>query len=335
MIIQCQQCRTRFRFDESLIEGEGVWVRCSRCRHVFFQENPSAASGAAVVPEPAVQAPVEPVGQFHEARVSEFDGRGPLLDDSMDLLHRESSDEEAILDSVAIFRETLEEDRPATEDFEEPSEDEGAWPEESAEEIPEEGEETYEEIERRARRMPWKLLAWMTLIVVLIGGLYLFFFPEVGQQLWHQVSSLALFERIRPVAKQPEVGPAQVLLQDVRQRFVPNGLLGDVRVVEGVAVNGSQYPMTRVSIRAELYDAAGAVVRERSAYCGNLLSEQELATLTEEQMLQELSIPQGSDISNDRIEPEGQIPFMVVFAGEPPGVVKTMVVPAGAERLLQ
>jgi hypothetical protein len=59
-----------------------------------------------------------------------------------------------------------------------------------------------------------------------------------------------------------------------------------------------------------------------------------LATLTEEQMQQELSIPQGSDISNDRIESSGQIPFMVVFANEPPGVVKTTVMPAGAERLL-
>ena len=41
MIIRCRKCETRFRFDETLIRGDGVWVRCSRCQNVFFQERPS------------------------------------------------------------------------------------------------------------------------------------------------------------------------------------------------------------------------------------------------------------------------------------------------------
>jgi predicted Zn finger-like uncharacterized protein len=41
MIIQCRKCETRFRFDENLMEGDGVWVRCSRCQHLFFQERPA------------------------------------------------------------------------------------------------------------------------------------------------------------------------------------------------------------------------------------------------------------------------------------------------------
>ena len=40
MIIQCKQCRTKFRFDDSMMQGSGVWLRCSRCGHVYFQENP-------------------------------------------------------------------------------------------------------------------------------------------------------------------------------------------------------------------------------------------------------------------------------------------------------
>jgi len=41
MIIQCGKCGTEYRFDETLMAGEGAWVRCTRCRNVFFQENPS------------------------------------------------------------------------------------------------------------------------------------------------------------------------------------------------------------------------------------------------------------------------------------------------------
>ncbi|ABK97664.1 DUF3426 domain-containing protein [Pelobacter propionicus] len=35
MIIQCEQCRTKFRLDDSKIKENGVKVRCAKCRHVF------------------------------------------------------------------------------------------------------------------------------------------------------------------------------------------------------------------------------------------------------------------------------------------------------------
>ena len=42
MIIQCRQCRTKYSFDDALMGGDGVWMRCSRCQHVFFQDSPNA-----------------------------------------------------------------------------------------------------------------------------------------------------------------------------------------------------------------------------------------------------------------------------------------------------
>ncbi|PKN77922.1 MAG: hypothetical protein CVU51_16065 [Deltaproteobacteria bacterium HGW-Deltaproteobacteria-1] len=32
MIIQCRQCRTKFRFDDLNMEGDGLWMRCSHNR---------------------------------------------------------------------------------------------------------------------------------------------------------------------------------------------------------------------------------------------------------------------------------------------------------------
>ena len=40
MIIQCRQCRTKYTFDDALMQGDGVWMRCRRCQHVFFWDNP-------------------------------------------------------------------------------------------------------------------------------------------------------------------------------------------------------------------------------------------------------------------------------------------------------
>ena len=39
MIIQCKQCATKFRFSDELMTGDGVWVRCGRCGHEFFEIN--------------------------------------------------------------------------------------------------------------------------------------------------------------------------------------------------------------------------------------------------------------------------------------------------------
>lgn len=172
------------------------------------------------------------------------------------------------------------------------------------------------------------------LILAAAGGA-LFVFPEYGSLVIGELQSLfpGLGLTSSPEAP-PALGPAQVKIVDVRQRFVGNPLLGNLRVVEGLAMNTSPYPMTRIKIRGELYDMAGALVKEGAAFCGNLLSDEELGIMSEEQIFRELAIPQGSDVLNDRIAPQGTIPFMLVFVREPPGVEKTLVLPVAAERLL-
>ena len=44
MIIQCEQCQTRFRLDDSKVTDKGVKVRCAKCKHVFVvkQEQPES-----------------------------------------------------------------------------------------------------------------------------------------------------------------------------------------------------------------------------------------------------------------------------------------------------
>lgn len=48
MIIQCEQCNTKFRLDDAKIKGRGVKVRCSKCKHVFLvqkEERPGTMFG--------------------------------------------------------------------------------------------------------------------------------------------------------------------------------------------------------------------------------------------------------------------------------------------------
>lgn len=48
MIVECQNCTTRFQLDESRIPLVGIRVRCSKCKEAFFLEHPSATQAQAV-----------------------------------------------------------------------------------------------------------------------------------------------------------------------------------------------------------------------------------------------------------------------------------------------
>jgi len=88
-----------------------------------------------------------------------------------------------------------------------------------------------------------------------------------------------------------------------------------------------------MQVKGELYDGNGVITTERFSYSGNLLSDDELATLPEETLQNELDLPMGSDAQNLRIEPKGQIPFMIIFFHEPPGIAKAKVAPSGGQKL--
>ncbi len=177
----------------------------------------------------------------------------------------------------------------------------------------------------------WKVAVWSIFVILIVPAIiYFLVFPQYGDR----------FVKIAnkyfgpPEAPRPEVVVAQVKLQDIRQRILSNYILGQIRVVEGTAVNQADYPICRVVIKGEIVDAYAVVLRERASFAGNILTDEELTTLSEEEILRKLAQPSGQNNSNDKILPNGHIPFMIVFANEPPGLIKTTLTTIGAERLL-
>ena len=306
MVAQCKNCQTKFKFDETLIEGEGIWVRCNQCKNVFFLERPAEAGKAA----PSIQ------------------HKGIDTED----IKQSSPELKSAAPQPATKDQKEDRMRPQTVtvmDIEKEVGDIGKYKSVGAKNVHDDrrhrdkpDEKTIEkQVTPRGRQLVYLL------IVVLIGGVYFTFFAETGWQ--------TAFEKILGISKKSEeVGPAQVDIADMRQRFVSNVTMGTIRILEGTAINRSAFPMTRIKVKGEVTDAYTVVLGVKESYCGNLLNADELATMTEDQVQKELSNPQGSDVSNDRIMPQGRIPFMIVFTREPAGVVKAFATPVGAERLL-
>lgn len=67
MIVTCEGCKARFKFDEKRIKPQGIKVHCSKCRHTFTLK-------PAVSPE---QAPVIRVGPLGESRAGKKEPEAP------------------------------------------------------------------------------------------------------------------------------------------------------------------------------------------------------------------------------------------------------------------
>ncbi|MDD4355917.1 MAG: DUF3426 domain-containing protein [Smithellaceae bacterium] len=354
MIIQCRQCRTKFRFDDLNMEGDGLWMRCSRCHHVFFQENPlkshPPAAASPVLPvftkevepekpstrlafEPAVtpdaSPAVTPAAPPTAEKIPEEDTTDVIHDhDEVSPEHHETEDvttepemanqADLELADITFSRETEElDDTGETMD------------------IPE--EQPPQPIRKKSRR--WMALLWTILVVFVIPAVVSFvIFPKIGERYMklgeHGVKQIInWFGGSNPSTGQYVAGFVKV--QDFRQRFVHNDALGrSIRIVEGTVLNQSDFAIARIMIKVELLDADSVILSERVSYAGNVLTDQELATLPEEEMMKRLSMPEGKNDLNERVVPNGQIPFMLVFTKDPKSTFKTSVIVSGAERLL-
>lgn len=326
MIVQCRQCRTKFRFDDNLMQGDGVWMRCSRCLHVFFQDNPQAAlSGGTlkaeneISPVPEAAAETSAVASTKEMSISGSDEDVSIFLDNV-MMAKKGMSEETIPEEEIKEREEIVKD-----------EDISASPMAQAddEEIKKKNKKSSVGGFRRALRVA----LWIVLVVVVIPALlYVYVFPQTGERLAKM--ALSYLESGSYQAIRPETVIGQIKLQDIRQRILNNHVVGTLRVIEGVALNQADFTVSRIRIKAEIVGDNALVLEERVSFAGNVLSDDDLMVLPEEEILKRLNQPEGINNSNDKIIRGGQIPFMIVFAREPVGVVKTTVRTTAAERLL-
>ena len=381
MIIQCKQCRTKFRFDDSHMQGSGIWLRCSRCGHVYFQENPLAKKpevDSLLEAEPELESkpivskqkfmspeedvhvkenskpPVEIPSVFHR----DENGRTSLdkvmpaekiskpPEETPSVFHRDEHgriSHDKIMAARKRIREEIDLDIEKTQEkiFNEEAEQAEATKKVEETETVEKAEDTKKKnnSSRKVIGKALKIGVW-SVFVILIIPLFIYFYalPQYGEQLVNSGEYLIKkFNEYRGVPEPFTSGSfinQMVKLQDVRYRRVNNYILGQIGVLEGTAVNRADYPLSRIQVKGEIVDAYSVVLGERASYAGNILTDEELINLSEEEILMKLLRPEGLNNSNDKIMPNGQIPFMIVFPNEPSGVIKTTVVTFGAERLL-
>jgi hypothetical protein len=188
-------------------------------------------------------------------------------------------------------------------------------------------------ISRSASKRVWVWTLGTIMLIIIVGGGILLQFPQYCRLAMNELQCLFPGQMSFTAREEspPLSGAVRVKIMDVKQRFLNNVQLGNIRIIEGVVMNTSVYPISKLKVRGELFDEGGTLLRHSLSFCGNMPSDEALEVMSEEQIFQELNNPQGGDAANDKIAPNGTLPFMIIFNREPPGVTRTFVMPVIAE----
>lgn len=288
MIIECKECGTKYRFDETRVGEEGVWVRCTRCGHVF-----------------------------HERKTTEEGAVG------LDRIVTSTAAEES---------GRAEEELPAAGAGEKAPPKEKKSPDERPAPPPE--EMTLPRAKRRQAWTPVRIGLYLAMLVIVLGGVYLYLFPQIGEQVLNLFYSKGPEKAVTVEKKPAPPAPAAgINFSEVRERFLKNLVVGgDILVIQGTAVNDFDYSVSKIRVRGKILDNAGKILGETEVFAGNILTDEELVKFTDKEILDDLSKPEGSDVSNVSIAPKGKIPFMVTFINPPKEVDEFIIELVGFER---
>jgi len=114
--------------------------------------------------------------------------------------------------------------------------------------------------------------------------------------------------------------------------YIDNTKIGKIFVIDGNAINNSSEAKSFIRVKGALFDSTGNSIAEREAYCGNILSKDELAELEADKIDLRIDYPAGESSINLNVSPGKSIPFMIVFFDLPEDLKEFSVESTGAKK---
>ncbi len=276
--------------------------------------------------------------RFDEDRVSE-EGIWVRCNRCGHVFHEKKTAEEKVISpDQAVTPVEREEARPPAEQMRHvAAEDEAPPAEEKVLEEPpsaEPEEVTFPRAKKRQAWTPVRIGLYLAMLVLVLGGVYLYLFPQIGEQVLNLFYNKGPEKALQQEKKSAPPAPVGgINFSEVRERFLKNLIVGgDILVIQGTAVNDFDYSVSKIKVKGKILDNTGKILGETEVFAGNILTDDELVKLTDKEIVDDLAKPEGSDVSNVSIAPKGKIPFMVTFINPPKEVDEFIIELVGFER---
>jgi len=319
MIVECEQCHTKFRLDDKLLKDTGSKVRCSVCSHKFIVFAPKAEKEVSeqLATEPQKESiKEEPASDFDKtllADVIEGVGKAPsekvMVEDVDDTLVEKGPQEDEVepvsfedisqIDS-GIIRAEAPDIGKAMERATKVEEEIIAREEREKEEVGEEEEPVFPRPVIKKKRRPGLLVSILLLILLVVAGAsaLVFFMPDLLPE------SIPFLKR--PAKEQAlDMGTKRLAFRNLEGFFVDSSTAGRLFVVKGSVSNNYPGKRSFIRLKTNILDSAGKIAKSKIVYAGNPISNRDLQTLSMEEV-------------NKRLM--NTIPFMFVLENLPEDV---------------
>jgi predicted Zn finger-like uncharacterized protein len=110
---------------------------------------------------------------------------------------------------------------------------------------------------------------------------------------------------------------AVTILESMQPYFLENDHLGQIFVVEGEVRNDSPSPVSFILVEGKLYTIDSKVSQNQKAYCGNVMSREQLSKLAVGELQNRMMNREGKDQMNVQIASKAKVAFQVVFHNLP------------------
>ncbi len=174
----------------------------------------------------------------------------------------------------------------------------------------------------RAKKRGSKI--WLMLIAIsfvtlaLAGSLYFIFGGDFTTALKRIQQMAGLSTKGKQDPQDP--GTKKLSLYGISGKFMPGKDGKNLFVINGNVKNGYSDKRSHILVRANLIDAKGNVLKSKTAYAGNPITEPEIKTLTYAELEKIMNNPDGKDNANIGILPKESRPFTIIIDEIPENV---------------
>ncbi|MBP1727923.1 MAG: family finger-like protein [Deltaproteobacteria bacterium] len=160
-------------------------------------------------------------------------------------------------------------------------------------------------------RFPLFLILGAILLIVALGVSGVYFFG--GPKAFSRVGLGFLVDWYGD--KNAEEG--SMTIRNLLSSYVVNSSAGELFVVKGEAVNNFKKPRASVQVKLSILGPGGVVLASKSAFCGNSLSNDQLASLSLVKIEEAMNNQFGDSLANLGVKPGSAIPFVIVMSAVP------------------
>jgi len=122
----------------------------------------------------------------------------------------------------------------------------------------------------------------------------------------------------------------KITVRAVKASYIENASIGTLLVISGEALNEYTVPRAGLQVKGAILDATGQVLASKSAYGGNSLTEEQLASMPLDKIEAAMANQFGDSLTNLEVAPGKAVRFTIVIPKPPKEGKDLSVEPAGS-----